>query len=107
MGEWHIGTYERGNKAQTFSNLHSRYVPEDLVKGGIEYSCGLLYMNVQGSPVEIQALNALEPNQPQHDCPAACVIAQHSFSATFISLNFHSSEEKFGMLLKNFTISVP
>jgi hypothetical protein len=64
MVEWQIGTYERSNKAQTFSNLHNSYVPEDLVKGRIEYSCGQLYMYDQGSPVEIQTLNALEPDSP-------------------------------------------
>jgi len=42
MGEWQIGTYERSNDAQTFSNLHNSYVPESLVKGRIEYSCGQL-----------------------------------------------------------------
>jgi len=32
MGEWQIDTYERSNKAQTFSNLHNSYVPKDLWK---------------------------------------------------------------------------
>jgi hypothetical protein len=77
-----------------------------MVKGRIEYSCGQQYMYVQGSPVELQTLNALEPDQLQHDCPAARVIAQQSSSATFVSLNFHSSKEKFRTLLKNVTISV-
>jgi len=44
MVEWQIGTYERSNTAPTFSNLHNSYVPQDLVKGRIEYSCGQLYM---------------------------------------------------------------
>lgn len=74
MGEWQIGTYERSNKAQTFSNLHSSYIPKDLEKGRIEYSCGQLYTYVQGSPVEIQTPSALELDWPQHDCPATCVI---------------------------------
>jgi len=106
MGEWHIGTYERSNKTQTFPSLHSSYVPKDMVKGGIEYSCGQLYMYFQGSPDEIQTPIALEPDRPQHYHPAACVIAQQYSSATFVSLHFHSSKEKFGRLLKNVTISV-
>ena len=32
-------------------------------------------MYIQGSPVEIQTLIALEPDWPQHDRPAACVTA--------------------------------
>jgi len=72
MGEWQIGTFERSNKAQTFSNLRNSCVSKDLVKGRIEYSCGQLCMYVQGSPVEIQTLNALEPDWPQRDRPAAC-----------------------------------
>jgi hypothetical protein len=64
MVEWQIGTYERSNKAQTFSNLHNSYVPEDLMKDRIEYLCGQLYIYVQGSSVEIQTLNALEPDWP-------------------------------------------
>jgi hypothetical protein len=44
-----------------------------------------------------------EPDQPQHNCPAACVIAQQYFSATFASLHFCSHKEKFIMIFKNVT----
>jgi hypothetical protein len=37
---------------------------------------------------------------PQHDCPAACVIAQQYSSAIFASLRFLSLKEKFSALLK-------
>ena len=93
MGEWQIGIYKRSNKAQTFSNLRNNYVPEDLVKGGIEYSCGRLYMYVQGSPVEIQTLSALELDGPQRDCPACMCYHPPYSSVTFVSLHFHSSKE--------------
>jgi hypothetical protein len=48
----------------------------------------------------------LEPDWPQHNRPAACVVTQQNYSVTFVSLQFHASKEKFGMLLKNVTISV-
>jgi hypothetical protein len=37
--------------------------------------------------------------RPQHDGPAACVIAQQCSSITFVSLRFHFREEKFGARL--------
>jgi len=40
--------------------------------------------------------STLEPELPQYYLPPACVIAQHYSSATFVSLRFHSHEEKFG-----------
>jgi hypothetical protein len=36
----------------------------------------------------------LEPDRPQHDCPAACVIAQQYSSDTFGSLRFHLHKGK-------------
>jgi hypothetical protein len=38
----------------------------------------------------------MESDQPRHDCPAACVVAQQYSSATFISLRCHSRKKKFG-----------
>ena len=38
-----------------------------------------------------------EPDQPQHNCPAACIITQQYSSATFASLHFRSHKEKFIM----------
>jgi hypothetical protein len=43
----------------------------------------------------------MEPDQPQHDGPAACVIAQHYSSATLVSLRFHSRKQKYGAPFKN------
>jgi hypothetical protein len=43
----------------------------------------------------------LEPDGPQHDPAAVCVIAQDCSSASFVSLRFHFHKEKFGALLKN------
>jgi hypothetical protein len=45
---------------------------------------------------EVQTSNALEPDRPQLDRPAACVIAQQYSFATFVSLRFYSVKEKFG-----------
>jgi hypothetical protein len=43
--------------------------------------------------------NTLAPDWPQRHGPAASVIAQQ-YSSTFVSLRFHSSQEKFGALSK-------
>jgi hypothetical protein len=48
------------------------------------------------APIEISRLTKLEPDRPQHDHPAACVIAQQYSFATFVSLCFHSRNENFG-----------
>jgi hypothetical protein len=40
-------------------------------------------------------LSVLESDRPQHDCPAASVIAQHYSSATFVSLRCLYHKEKF------------
>jgi hypothetical protein len=57
---------------------------------------------VQGSTAGIQTLNTLEPDRLQHDSPAACVIAQQYFSATFVSPRFHCRKERFGTHFKKF-----
>jgi hypothetical protein len=38
----------------------------------------------------------MESDRPPHDSPAAIVITQQYSSATFISVHFHSRQEKFG-----------
>jgi hypothetical protein len=43
----------------------------------------------------------MEPDEPQHDRPLACVIAQQYSSAIFVLLRFHSSKEEFGPRFKN------
>jgi hypothetical protein len=48
--------------------------------------------------------NTLKPDRLHHDRHAACVIAQQYYSATFVSLRFHSREEKFGALSKSYLI---
>jgi hypothetical protein len=40
-------------------------------------------------------------NLPQHERPAFSVIAQHYFSATFVSLRLESRNEKCGTRVKN------
>jgi hypothetical protein len=49
---------------------------------------------MQGSPVEVQSLNTLEPDWPQHDCPITSVISQQYSLATFASQYFHSHKKK-------------
>jgi hypothetical protein len=58
-------------------------------------------MHIQGSPTKIQTPNTLYRDRPQHDYPAACVIAQQYSPATFLSLRFHFRNKKFGERLKN------
>ena len=48
----------------------------------------------------------MELDRPQHDRPAACVIAQQYSSATFYSLRFHSHKENFGIRCKNVINSI-
>jgi hypothetical protein len=43
-------------------------------------------------------------DRPQHDRPAACVIAQQYSFATFVSMCFHSRKEKFGARFKLYFI---
>jgi hypothetical protein len=45
--------------------------------------------------------STLEPDEPQHDRPVACVIAQQYSFATFVSLRFHSRTVEFGAHFKN------
>jgi hypothetical protein len=42
--------------------------------------------------------STLEPDRPQYDRTAACVIAQQYSSVTSLSLRFHHRKEKFGAL---------
>ena len=51
--------------------------------------------------------NTLEPDRPQHDCTAACVIAQQYFSATSVSLSFRCRKIQFGARWKicHFSVS--
>jgi hypothetical protein len=44
--------------------------------------------------------NTLENDRPQHDCTAACVIAQQYSSVTFVSMRFNTLKEKFGVRFK-------
>ena len=37
--------------------------------------------------------STMEPDRPQHDRPAACVIAQQYSSSTFVSFRFHFRKE--------------
>jgi hypothetical protein len=60
-------------------------------------------MYIQWSPFEIKTPTPRKTDQPQHDYPIACVIAQQYSSAIFISLRSHSRTEKFGVRLKDVT----
>jgi hypothetical protein len=51
-------------------------------------------------------MNTPEPYQQQHDRPGACVMAHQYSSATFVSLPFHSSKEKYGARFKNVITSI-
>jgi hypothetical protein len=51
--------------------------------------------------------NTLEPDRPQRDRPATCVIAQHYSSGTYITLRYHCRKVKFGALFKDSNISIP
>jgi hypothetical protein len=62
----------------------------------VEYTCGYVYAFIQRDP------STLEPDRPQHDRPAASVIAQQYSSATFVSLRSHSWKEMFGVHFRNF-----
>jgi hypothetical protein len=56
------------------------------------------------SPVQIHASTHWKPDRSQHGRPTACYHQPYS-SATFVSLCFHSRDEKFSMGFKNTTIS--
>jgi hypothetical protein len=46
----------------------------------------------------------VEPDLPQHDSRAACVIAQQYSSITFVSKRFHCHKKKLGAPFKNVII---
>jgi hypothetical protein len=48
----------------------------------------------------------MEPDRPQQERPAACVIAQQYSSTTFDSLRFHSLKEKSGAILVTIITSI-
>jgi len=48
--------------------------------------------------------NSLDPDLPQYEHPAACVIVQQYSSATIVSLHCHSRKEKLGVHFQIVTI---
>jgi hypothetical protein len=48
--------------------------------------------------------NTLEPDRPQYDGPAVCVIAQQYFSTTFVSLCFHIRRKILGLFSKMYLV---
>jgi hypothetical protein len=60
----------------------------------IEYLNSQTCKHVAVNVAETQIPKALERNRPQHDHPAACVIAQQYSSATFFSLRFLSRNKR-------------
>jgi hypothetical protein len=64
---------------------------------GIEYANGQLNVHIK----EVQPTSKpLEPERPQYDRSAACVIAQQYSTVTSVSLHFHSHKKKLGARLK-------
>jgi hypothetical protein len=63
------------------------------------------YVYTQGNSNRNQNSNTLETDRPQHDRPAAYVIAQH-YSSNFAALLFHLRKEKLGGRLKNVIIPI-
>jgi hypothetical protein len=63
---------------------------------GTEYTCSQLCMyDVYTREWSWNAnSNTPEPDRPQHDRPATCVIAQQYSSTTFVSLRFYSRKKK-------------
>jgi hypothetical protein len=62
---------------QTCPDVRKRYVPECPAQVGIECACGQLYVCIYTrESVWNSDTNTLEPGRPQHDRPAAFVIAQ-------------------------------
>jgi hypothetical protein len=48
----------------------------------------------------------MEPDRPQHTRPAASVITQQHYTATFVSQRFHSGKEKYGGPFKYINVAV-
>jgi hypothetical protein len=71
------------------------------VRDGNEYMYNQRYVYIKVSPDEIQtSTNRFKHHCPQHDLPAACVIAQEYSSATFVSLRSHLRWKRFASLFK-------
>jgi hypothetical protein len=51
-----------------------------------------------------QDSNKPEPDRPQHNHSADCVVAQQYFSTTFVSLSFDSLKGNFGVRFENVTV---
>ena len=84
------------SSVKTLPDLRSIYVPEGPVQ--VEF-CACrnwvrTYVHTRQSSWNPNS-NALEPDRPQHDRPAACVIAQQYFSVTLVLLRCHSHKEEF------------
>jgi hypothetical protein len=50
--------------------------------------------------------NTMAPDWPQHVRPTGSVIAQQHSSTAFVSLHFHSRQEKLGTPFKNVILSI-
>ena len=81
---------------QTLSDFHYSCVPDDPAQVRIEYYIWLnTYVYIRQHSCNPFS-NTPEPDRPQKDSPAACVIGQQNSSATFVSLCFHCRTEIFG-----------
>jgi len=83
------------------SGLRNMHVPEDAAECGTAHKHGRISMYIQGSPAEIQNPTHSVSDIPQHDYPAACVIAQQYSTSTFVQWRFHSRKEKFVKPFRN------
>jgi hypothetical protein len=46
----------------------------------------------------------MDPDHLQHDCPATLVITEQYSSPTFVSFDFNSDKEEFGMRIRDYVI---
>jgi len=84
----------------TSPDFLNNYIGESMEEIRSQHTFVILYMYIQGSPVEIQTRNTLALDRPQYDRSTACVIAQQYSSTTFVSLRFRFRKEKFGARLR-------
>lgn len=84
----------------TFPNWSSSYDSEGLVQVGIEHMWSAVCVYTMDSSWNPNS-DRQELDQPQQDCTATCVTAQHYSSTTCILLCFHSCKKKCSMHSKN------
>ena len=98
-------------QVQTLPDLRNSYVPKRLAQ--VEFCARRNWVCIWSNTCAYITksswnpnTNTLEPDWPQHDRPAGCVIAQQYSSSTCVSRSFHSRKEKFGARLTNLVIYI-